>query len=190
LTPNIDEEKSYNIAVMALETGKEGIPDALDIGAKKFLSQGMYRSDGKKMVPVCAPTGTYARVLDAIVKKKLFQGRLTEYELVLASKLPNANGYIVEKIAESAFNETPQESEYFPNTDIRPLARSVLAGFDSAARPYAEIAYQQISDDNPLGTGQKKKPYPGKLEIDYTNYPTQFISQATKERVILPPSRI
>lgn len=157
VTPNAEEAERYNLAVAVLENtgemGKFGRISSLDIGAHRFLSAGIYRNTDKTSVAICAPARIYERASEAITKYKGFAGRLEEYQLKLASKLPNPSSYIVEAVANSAFNDTPQESEFFKQKDIRPYARSVLAGFNGQLSAYGNQAYQQISSHDSLGTG-------------------------------------
>ena len=148
VTPTADEMALFSIAVQTLEAVKDRL-SALGIGAEKFLGDGLYR-DG---VRVCDPGGVYDRVAHLSVEHLTFKYRLVEYQLKLAARFGEPDPYIVEAIAKSAFNGSRQPSETFANRDIRPMARSVLAGFREKAAKYATTAYDQMSANDSLGTG-------------------------------------
>src|SRR5262249_38953438 len=125
----------------------------LDIGAQKFLSVGLNRAGSVRPVPVCPPQDIYGRVSDTLTASRGLKGRLAEYQLEMISKFPRQNEYIVDAVANSAFNEKAQESEIFKNQDIRPFARAVLAGFGKQASKYSAAAYDKMSSGDSLGTG-------------------------------------
>jgi hypothetical protein len=152
------EAEIFNLAVMNLERVGEAEEGGrsivwLELGAQKFLSSGIFRRDNKNSIPVCAPDRIYERAAEAITKYNGFHGRPTEDQLYLAAKFPVRSSYIVEKIANSAFNKLPQESERFRLRDIRPLARTILAGFGRQAEGYGSMAYEQLSAKDSMGTG-------------------------------------
>ncbi len=158
LPPNDEEKEFYNLAVTILEkagrTKKSNFSaGSLEVGAEEFLSKGGYRTEDGKVIPICAPLKTYEHVDNILVSNNGLSARLEEYQLELVAKIPNPSPYIVESVANSAFNVTPQQSQYFKNRDIRPFARTVLASFGMKSSKYADIAYKQISTDNALGTG-------------------------------------
>lgn len=153
--PNDDERKAIELAVSTLEvTGKNRDILWLDIGARKFLSGGLFRHSIQKPQKICIESQIYQHVSDIITESKGFnRGRLVEYELELAAKFPKPSQYVVDAIANSAFEKTPQQSEIFTNKDIRPMARSVLAGFGDNAVKYSDRAFEEMSADDSMGTG-------------------------------------
>lgn len=156
--PTNDEKAFYNLVLTTLEqtskTKKYNWPaGSLEIGSQQFLSKGVYRSIGKEKIAVCPDTGTYEKIGDILTNYDGLSARLVEYQLTLAAKVKNPSDYIVNAVANSAFNDQPQQSEFFEDIDIRPYARTVLASFGTKSSYYAEKAYQQISTNNSLGTG-------------------------------------
>lgn len=148
---NTEERKAYEAAIAILELENNGL--FLDIGAKKFLAAGMYRREAKKSDPVCPPQDIYERALNSNSLKKEIKYRLVEYELKFFSRLPAQNANIIQAVEKFAFNEKPQQSELFNSRDIRPYARTVLAGFGKSASGVSSTAYQKMSADDSLGTG-------------------------------------
>jgi hypothetical protein len=143
----------------------------LGIGAQKFLGSGLHLAGSAgsvRPVPICPPQDIYGRVSDTLTTSQGLKGRLEEYQLRMVAKFPHRSEYIVDAVANSAFNEAPQESEFFKNQDIRPLARTVLAGFGKQALKYAAVAYDKMSPDDSLGTGAAQVAaatgYPGALD--------------------------
>lgn len=156
--PTNDEKAFYDLVLATLEqtskTKQSNWPaGSLEIGSQQFLSKGVYRSIGKETIPVCPNAGTYKRVGDLITNYGGFSARLVEYQLTLAAKVENPSDYIVNAVANSAFNDQPQQSEFFDDMDIRSYARTVLASFGTRSSSYAEKAYQQMSTKDSLGTG-------------------------------------
>lgn len=150
--PNADEMALFSVAVQTLEV-VQGRLNSLGIGAKQFLGSGLLRSSTEETVAVCDPEGTYDRVAHLVSEYRMLDpGRLTEYELNLAARFSKPDPYIVTEIASSAFNDSPQQSGIFDNRDIRPLARSVLAGFRDRSAEYADVAYKQMSANDSMGT--------------------------------------
>lgn len=144
----------YEAAATIIELEAEGDVSWLGIGARRSLASVHYRKEGADAVAVCAPASVYERVSAAIIRRKAFvEGRLTEYQLELAWRLPRSNPYVVEAVAQSAFDPQAQPSDTFESRDIRPFARTVLASFGEDAKKYSTIAYEQISGDSPMGTG-------------------------------------
>jgi len=151
---NPEERKVFELAANTLDLVAEQKNILwLGIGAQKFLSIGLSRAGSVKPVPICPPQDIYGRVADTLTTSQGLKGRLEEYQLRMISKFPHRSEYIVDAVANSAFNETPQESEVFKNQDIRPFARTVLASFGKQASKYAAVAYDKMSPDDSLGTG-------------------------------------
>ena len=149
-----NERKAFELAAAALEVVAEQNNILwLDIGAKKFLGTGLHRKGQNGPVPVCPPKDIYGRAADVVTASQGLKGRLEEYQLRMVANFPRQSEYIIDAVAKSAFNESPQESEVFRNEDIRPVARTVLAGFGKQASKYAAVAYEKMSPDDSLGTG-------------------------------------
>jgi hypothetical protein len=125
---------------------------SLQIGLEKFLGHDLYRGPAGKGVFVCAPEDIYRGVGD-FLSSKGFKGRLVEYQLNLAAKLPNPGKLIIGQVGNFAFNPTQQESAIVKGEDIRPAARMVLATFGKEANAFSEQAYKEMSADDSLGTG-------------------------------------
>jgi hypothetical protein len=87
------------------------------------------------------------------VRKGLGKGRLVEYQLELAFRLPARNTNVVEAVGKSAFSSQVQESDIFKQRDIRPYARTVLASFGRDAQAFQALAYEQMSMEDSMGTG-------------------------------------
>jgi hypothetical protein len=139
------------VDVLAFSSKESGF---LSTGAEKFLGNGLYRWDGSSSQRVCDIPEQMERASDLIRSSDhLRRGRIVEYGLRLIAKLPNPGETLAKVAAESAFNTSPQQSEIFPERDIRPLARATLASLGPLARPYADQAYAQISIDDAMGTG-------------------------------------
>ena len=108
----------------------------LGIGAEKLLSRPAV-VDSKPVV-VCDDPEVFNQAQQSIEETgRLLRGRLVEYGFALVARLPEPGGVLVSKVAESAFNDTRQESEIF-RRDLRPLARATLAAIEGASTPYAE----------------------------------------------------
>lgn len=154
--PSDQERQAFEIAIATLENvASDRNVSWLDIGAEKFLSAPTYRHGSIPFVRVCTPTGTYERAAKAITDFQLLsRGRITEYGLELAARLPSGNPYLSDVVGKSAFNESPQASDLLPHQDIRPYARAVLASRGREdAEPYGEAAYKDMSSDDALGIG-------------------------------------
>lgn len=153
IEPNERERALVKVAVdaLAFSSAEAG---SLAIGAEKFLSGGLYRRGDLKSTPVCDLTEEYERAAHVIRNSDHFRsGRIVEYQLELIARLPDPNKDLAEVVAASAFNDTVQQSDRFPNRDIRPLARATLAGLGPLARPYANMAFEQITIEDSMGTG-------------------------------------
>ena len=153
--PNARERSLLDLAASAIEQVGEDNPNWLDIGAQKYLARHQFRSEGGlRRVAVCTPDDILRRVAVAFdIRKGFGKGRLVEYQLELAARLPVRNRYIVEAVGKSAFSVQVQESDIFKQRDIRPYARTVLAGFGGEAKAFQVIAYEQMSIEDSLGTG-------------------------------------
>jgi hypothetical protein len=154
VSPNARERSLLDLAASAIEQVGEDNPNWLDIGAQKYLARHQFRNEGGRRVAVCTPDEILRRVAAAFdVRKGLGKGRLVEYQLELAARLPVRNRYIVEAVGKSAFSSQVQESDIFKQRDIRPYARTVLASFGGEAKAFQTLAYEQMSIEDSLGTG-------------------------------------
>ncbi|MER8693539.1 hypothetical protein NKI77_20005 [Mesorhizobium opportunistum] len=151
--PNERERTLVKIAVDALAfSGDEA--GLLAIGAQKFLSHGLYRRADRESKRVCDTLPEYERAAQFINDSgHLQRGRLVEYGLELIARLPSPSENLAKVVAASAFNDSVQQSEIFPDRDIRPLARATLAGLGKRAQPYADQAFELISIEDSMGTG-------------------------------------
>lgn len=70
--------------------------------------------------------------------------------LALANELGPRDAAIVQDVARAAFLNRPIEEA--PFSDIRPMARSILASFGSAAGPWRAEALSAMNADDQLGT--------------------------------------
>ncbi len=150
---NEQERRALQLAVDALELEDRSGVGTLQIGAKKLLAAGLYRGELGKTVPVCAPEDIYMRLSRSGLWQKELKYRLVEHELRLFSRLPQINEKIVQAVGRAGFHEHPQQSEFFRQKDIRPYARTVLAGFGKRAEAYSDTAFENMSAADPLGTG-------------------------------------
>lgn len=154
VAPTERERAIFTLAAIAIELGDPDDTSWLDIGAQKFLASGQSRAVNDRRMAVCEPDEILRRVSEAVATRQGFgKGRLVEYQLTLASKLPNPSPHIVEAVGQSAFSSQVQPSDTFRFRDIRPFARSVLAVFGVHAKSYGTIAYEQMSMATPMGTG-------------------------------------
>jgi hypothetical protein len=144
--PTEADKKRFNLAAEVLES-EGGL--WLDIGAEKFLAHGVSKGENGERVKVCAPDGIYERVSEAITSRKLFGGKLSEYQLLLSSKIRKPTPYIIDSVAKVAFSSNYYISN---NKDMRPLARGTLASYGSLASEYSTIAFNSMSSDSALGT--------------------------------------
>ena len=154
LTVDRPELELLTLAVSVIELENSAQSGWLDIGAQKLLGNGIYRKVDNDFHPVCLPHDLLLRTAAGLERRGgLGKSRLEEYQLALAAKLPYPSQTIVANVASSAFANIRQPSEFFPDEDIRPYARAVLASFGRLAADYAAMAYQQIEGDTPMGTG-------------------------------------
>jgi len=141
--PNQRERSLFDLAASAIEQGDQEIANWLEIGAQKYLAKHQFRTEGGRRVAICTPDEIFRKVETAFeARKGLGKGRLVEYQLELAARLPSRNQYIVEAIGKSAFNPHAQESDIFKQRDIRPFARTILATFGGEAKAFQTLAYE------------------------------------------------
>lgn len=154
LTADTPELKLLTIAVSVIELENTAQSGWLDIGAQKLLGNGIYRKVNNDFHPVCLPHHLLLLAAAGLERRGGFgKTHIEEYQLALAVKLPHPSRAIVANVASSAFADIHQPSEVFPDEDIRPYARAILASFGRLSADYAAIAYQQIDGDTPMGTG-------------------------------------
>ena len=154
VAPNANEQVMLGLAAKAMEMDQDHGINPLDIGAQRLLADPIFGHAGSTQDDiVCVPTEILSRVSDVLAKRHGFAGRLVEYQLNLARKLPPGNSYVIDSVGNAAFSNVKQPSELFPGTDIRPYARTVLASFGRAASKFGSIAYKEMSDTTSLGTG-------------------------------------
>jgi hypothetical protein len=154
---NINEREYFEIAASTLEHIAPHSADWLAIGAERALGDDFYRSiRGQLARPrVCALPEIYARVAAAFVGKPM-KGRFDLYELKLAAHMQSPPTEVLDAVAQVAFSPWPVIDDDLAGKiqgDIRPFARTVLAGFGRQASKYAREAFEQISDQSSLGIG-------------------------------------
>nr|WP_141661889.1 hypothetical protein [Burkholderia ambifaria] len=153
---NIKENERFEIAASTLEHIAPHSPDWLAIGAERALSQDLYRSSPGQLGPrVCSPPAIYARVAAAFAGKPI-KGRFDLYEVELASRMQSPPTEVVDAVAQVAFDARPVIDDGIDGQvkgDIRPLARTVLAGFGHESARYAIAAFEQVSSESSIGTG-------------------------------------
>jgi hypothetical protein len=153
---NTKENEHFEIAVSTLEQVAPNSPDWLAIGAERALSEDLYRgSPGQPRTRVCTPASVYARVAAAFAGSPL-KYRFDRHQLTLASHLQPPPAEVVDAVARVAFSPQPvidDDSGGQIDGDIRPYARTVLAGFGHESARYAAEASDQISSENSIGTG-------------------------------------
>jgi hypothetical protein len=146
---NPSEKHQYELAVQILES-KASRSSWLDIGAVKFLANGIYRKTDEITQRTCAPDNIYQRASLAMESRVLFPPKIQEYHLKLASKISNPSNYIIKTVARVAFSPQIQLDN---GKDMRPIARSILASFGTKAKEYGDISFKEMSANDPLGTG-------------------------------------
>jgi hypothetical protein len=110
---------------------------------------------GKKApdrVRVCAPRDIYLRVARLPIWQNELKNRVSETHLELFSKLPEVNDDIVNAVGRAAFDTQPLQG-IIRFKDIRPYARTILAGFGTRAAAYSAQAFDTMSNADSLGTG-------------------------------------
>lgn len=150
---NASEREFFETAVSALERVDPHAANWLTIGAERALSEDFYRRIPGNVANqrVCAPEGIYERVSAALAGKP-FKGRFSRYQVDLASHMRPPPSEVVDAVARIAFSPYPVMDDT-SEEDFRPTARTVLAGFGPQASKYVTSAFEQISDESPLGTG-------------------------------------
>jgi hypothetical protein len=156
VSADIKENEYFEIAASTLEHVAPHSSDWLAIGAKRALSQDLYRSSPGRLGPrVCSPPAIYARVAAAFAGKPI-KGRFDLYEVELASRMQSPPDEVVDAVAQVAFDQRPVIDDGIDGQvkgDIRPIARTVLAGFGHDSARYASTAFVQISSESSIGTG-------------------------------------
>lgn len=153
--PPDDRERSlYELAAAAIELTSNDVAHPLEIGSMRFMSRVRHRGIGADAVAVCTPDDILKRVEKALNERSVYiKGRLGETELEVASRLKAPAPHIVKAVGDSAFNAHIQPSGTLSWKDIRPYARTILAGFGHRASQYRELAYAQMSIADSMGTG-------------------------------------
>lgn len=166
----IDIEQA-NLAAEVL--GKADADYSLLFGAEKFLANGPFHI-GRSFRPgdlngICLPHDIFARVArsESVIQGFVPSGNLDEIQLRLAAWFSEPDPKVITSVAASAWL-APAKPTRMPRVDLRPVARTVLAGFGrTAAAPYAERAFREMSGDDSLGTGAAQiaaaAGYPGAL---------------------------
>jgi hypothetical protein len=154
---NNKEYEHFEIAASTLERIAPHSADWLAIGAERALSQDLYRRTPGQPVGlrVCSPPEIYARVASAFAGNPI-KGGFDLYEIELASHMQHPPLEVVDAVAQVAFESRPVIGDDIAgkvNGDIRPIARTVLAGFGHQSAKYASTAFDQVSSENSLGTG-------------------------------------
>lgn len=154
---NINEREYFEMAASTLEHIAPQSANWLAIGAERALGNDLYRSIPSQLARprVCAPPKIYARVAATFVGKPM-KGRFDTYELELAAHMQSPPTEVVDAVAQVAFSPWPVIDDGLAGKiqgDIRPFARTVLAGFGRQSTKYAREAFEQISDKNSLGIG-------------------------------------
>jgi len=98
----------------------------------------------------CVSEGVKDQIARLTVKADAWQGLVGMSYLKLAFQLGPRDPVIVQAVGRHAFENRPIAESVFEDT--RPLARSVLASFGKAARPWRDQAMAQMSRDDALGT--------------------------------------
>jgi hypothetical protein len=156
VSADIKENEYFEIAASTLEKIAPHSSDWLAIGAERALSRDLYRSSPGHLGPrVCTPPAIYARVAAAFAGKPI-RGRFDLYEVELASRMQSPPAEVVDAVAHVAFDPRPVIDDGIDgqvNGDIRPIARTVLAGFGHDSARYVSAAFEQISSESSIGTG-------------------------------------
>ncbi|WP_124629041.1 hypothetical protein [Burkholderia sp. Bp9012] len=156
VSANIKESEHFEIAASTLEHIDPHSPDWLAIGAERALSQDLHRSSPGQLGPrVCSPPAIYARVAAAFAGKPI-KGAFDFYEVELASRMQSPPAEVVDAVARVAFDPRPVIGDGIDGQvkgDIRPIARTTLAGFGHESARYASTAFEQISSASSIGTG-------------------------------------
>lgn len=126
---------------------------SLGTGAERLLSGPLIRwVDGASFL-LCDDPEIFQQAQMYIEEHRhLLKGRLTEFGFALIGRLPNPSADLARKVAESAFSDTPQESDVLHH-DLRPVARATLASIEGASSAYVDRAFSEITIENSMGTG-------------------------------------
>lgn len=98
----------------------------------------------------CVPENTKHQIARLTVQAGGWRGLVGTSYLNLAFQLGPRDPAIVQAVGRHAFADRPIEEGIFEDT--RPLARSVLASFGTAASPWRDQAMAEMSADDALGT--------------------------------------
>jgi hypothetical protein len=157
LTPCAEPDQSeltiFEHAVRIIELAAHHNLGFLDIGAQRFLSETSFQIVDQSSVPICRPKEFSKRISVAFEKRGMGGSRLVDYQLTLASQLTNPGRSVVGAVADLAFSKFEQASEDFPDKDIRPYARFVLASIGGGGDQYAQLAFDEITRKDAMGTG-------------------------------------
>ncbi len=153
LEPTSQEVEQAAHALRSFELNRRATP--MTIGATSYFSRLRYRRiEGERSREVCPPYDLYPRLAELLVNQNYFGGAyIFKDELGIARMMGPRDPAIVDAVARTAFNPHPIMEDDVLKRDIRPLARSVLAEFGSAASAYGQQAFDQMSGDTALGTG-------------------------------------
>lgn len=147
------ELKLFDMAASAIELTEKDELSSLDLGADRFLSHAR-RGSPAKSVAVCIPDDILIRVANAWAARDRFRrGGISEYTLQLAGMFPRVDPWLIDSIGKAAFGQSMIPSEFINGEDIRPRVRSALAGYGALANKFSQVAYEQMSSENALGTG-------------------------------------
>lgn len=135
--------------------------DWLAIGATRYLSREQY-TQTKPIRPYCLPDGLRNELIVTTTKFGESDGQAPfwmnsshYYELSFAERLGPGSPKIVKSVAGTAFYGDPYLSNDapFPDRDLRPKARAILATFGEAAAPYGSDAIDEWNTRTSLGRG-------------------------------------
>ena len=133
----------------------------LSIGATRYLSQVQF-TEVQPIRPYCLPDAMRLELVrvtttfgEADGQAPFWMNTSHYYELALAERLGPASPKIVKSVAGTAFNIDPYRSSDapFPDRDLRPKARAILATFGEAAAPFGPAAIAEWNPRTALGRG-------------------------------------
>ena len=107
--------------------------------------------------PVCPSPRVYVEVKQAAIRAHLFDPPhpLSEVQLAFVSKLVLELGIrdqmLMDAVARTAFYEIPVPSDLY-HSDLRPVARSILAEFGYDAEKWSDQAFLSMGAEDPLQT--------------------------------------
>lgn len=153
-----EEERQAALALQVLGTFDRKF-SGLAQAAIRYFSQPASQSTMSllpgRQPPPCAPVTLYGEVAEIALRTGVFDGNvLGEDALRLAGELGPRDERIVQAVARTAFYGYPilEQQAGLEHRDVRAFARTVLAGFGPASRPWMERAIGEISGDSQLGT--------------------------------------